>query len=742
MFNFWRENNCCFDDLTAFEAGAAGMNLGGGDRPELVQALRVSESYFRLFGARPLVGRTFSAEEDRPGGPHLVVMSYGVWQRRFGGDPSVLGKAVTLGGAPYTVIGILSPRFQSYPAADLWTPLQVDPNSRNQAHTLIAAARLKSGLSLAEANSRMNVVGKRYVAAHPEQVGDDDKLKVTPMQRLMTGSVRPALLILLGAVGLVLLIACANVANLLLARASARHREIAIRSALGAGRGRIVRQLLTESLMLAIAGGMLGLALGSAGVRALLAFTPGDLPRAEEMSGIPALDPWILAFTLALSVATGVLFGLVPAIQVSRADLTGALKEAAGRTGTGLRQNRTRGLLVASEMAIAVVLLCGAGLLIRSFLALHNVAPGFDGRGVLTMQVSLAGPKYASTGDADRLSRQIAERLEQLPGVQAAAMASSLPMEFGVDMIFNIPGRPPANGQKFNGDVQWRFISAHYFDALGIPLRAGRAFRTQEPGKNVIINEAMAKKFWPRENPVGQQILIGAGLGPDYDEGSVEIIGIVGNVREAGLDNDAPPVMYQLYAQIPESAMKLINGLVPASVLIRAQPGMALGSLGAKASAQLQSRDTQLAPAKIRGMDQVMLDSTARQNFNLLLLGTFAGIALLLAALGIYSVMSYAVEQRTHEIGIRTALGASGGDTLRLVLAGGMKVACAGVGIGLAGAFALTRLLAAQLYGVKPSDPLTFALVPAVLLLVALAASSVPAWRAIRVDPVIALRYE
>ena len=741
MFNYWRENDTGLDDLTAFDEGAAARNLGG-DRPELVQTLRVSRNFFRLFSAHPIIGRTFTAAEDRPGAPDLLLMSYGLWQRRFGGDPAILGKPVTLGGAPFTVIGVLSPGFQSYPPADLWIPLRVDPNSTNQAHTLVGAGRLPNGARLVEANARMRVLGRRYKESHPDQLGNDDKIQVSLMQRRMTGDVRPALLIMLGAVGLVLLIACANVANLLLARSSARHREIAIRSALGAGRGRIVRQLLTESLMLAIAGGLLGLALGSLGVRALLSFTPGDLPRAEEMSRIPALDPGVLGFTLALSIATGIVFGLLPAIQVSRADLTGALKETGGRTGTGLKQNRTRGLLVVSEMAISVVLLCGAGLLIRSFMAVHNVDPGFDGRGVLTMKVSLAGPKYASTGETERLSRQLTERLEQLPGVQAAAMANSLPLEGGVDMIFNIPGRPPADGQKFNGDVQWRFVSSHYFDALGIPLRAGRLFQTQEPGKTVIVNETLAKKFWPKENPVGQRLLIGAGLGPDFDEGSVEIIGVVGDVREGGLDNDPPPVMYQLYAQIPDSAMRLINGLLPASVLIRSRPGVASGSLSAEAEKQLQARDTQLAPIKIRTMDQVMIDSTARRSFNLLLLGTFAGIALLLAALGIYSVMSYAVEQRTHEIGIRAALGASGRDTLKLVLGDGMKLAAAGVAMGLAGAFALTRLLAAQLYGVKPADPMTFGVVPAVLLRVALTASCVPALRAIRVDPAIALRHE
>jgi predicted permease len=742
MFAYWEQNNLLFEDLAAYDFTGSGLNLSGGDRPELVQGLHVSRNYFRLFGAKPILGRTFTEQEDRPGGPRVLLVSYGLWQRRFGGDPSLLGQTISLGSAPYTLIGVLPPSFQPYPSADVWMPLQVDPNSTNQAHILMVSGRLPSGATLAEANSQMSVIGKRFVQTHPDQVGDDDKLAVTPTQQQMTGDIRPALLILLGAVGLLLLIACANVANLLLARAAGRHREIAIRAAIGAGRERIVRQLLTESLLLALTGGVLGLALGSWSVRALLTLTPGDLPRVGEMAAIPALNPWVAGFTALLSLLTGILFGLVPAIQVSRADLTSLLKESSSRASAGLKHNRVRGMLVSAEVGIAVVLLCGAVLLMRSFAALHSVEPGFDSRNLLTMKVSLAGPKLARANVVDHVARQWVERVERTPGVEAAAMANSLPLEEGVDMIFNIPGRPPLEGYKFTGDVQWRLVSAHYFAALRIPLRSGRLFRDQEPGRTVVINEAMARKFWPNADPLGQAILIGAGLGSDFEEGSTEVVGVVGNVHENGLDNDPPPVMYQLHSQIPDGAMKLVNGLQLASVVVRTKPGIAPMSVSQAVQQTLLAGDTQLPATRVRTMEQVSLTSTARQNFNLLLLGVFAAIALLLSAVGIYGVMSYTVEQRTHEVGLRAALGASRSDVFKLVVGQGLKLTLIGMGIGIVGALVLTRFLSSLLYGVRPSDPATLLAVSLLLAGVALVACYIPARRATKVDPMVALRYE
>ena len=742
MFTYWQQNNRLFEDLSAYDFAAMGLNLSGGNRPELVQGVHVSRNYFQLFGANPILGRTFTAEEDRPGGAHVAVMSYGLWQRRFGGVPSILGKTISLGGAPYTVIGILSPKFQSYPPADVWMPLQADASSTNQAHYLTASGRLPSGRTLAEASSQMAVIGKQYAQAHPEQLGEDDKIQVVPMQQQMTGDVRPALLILLGAVGLVLLIACANVANLLLARAAGQQRGVAIRVAMGAGRGRIVRQFLTESLLLSLAGGVLGLGLGSWGVRALLAMTPGDLPRVDEMAAIPGLNPWVAGFTVLLSLVTAVLFGLFPSIQAARTDLTSMLKESDARSGTGLKHHRARGVLVVAEVAITVILLCGAVLLIRSFSALHTVDPGFDSRNLLTLKVSLAGSKYAKSSAVDRTARQLVERVERIPGVQTAAMSNELPFDNGVDMVFNIPGRSPLPGYKFTGDEDWRFVSAHYFTALRIPLRSGRLFQDQESARTVIVNEALARKYWPNANPLGQAILIGGALGPDFDQGSVEIVGVVGNVREGGLNNDPPPVMYQLDSQIPDAAMKLVNGLESASVIVRTKPGVAPLSVSHAVQEALLAGDIQLPATGVRTMESLSLTSTAQQNFNLLLLSLFAALALLLATVGIYGVISYGVTQRTHEIGIRIALGARRTNVVGLVVGQGLALTLIGVGAGLAGAFALTRFLAKMLYGVRPTDTLTFVAVPLILTGAALFACYIPARRATKVDPMVALRYE
>ena len=739
MFTYWEQNNPSFEELTACLSGTR-MNLNGGDKPELVAAIRSSKNYFRLFGANPILGRTFTEAEDRPGGSRVVVMSYGLWQRRFGGDSSILRRTILLGGASYAVVGVVSPGFTPYPAADLWTPLQADPNSTDQAHVLLVSARLPRGVSLAQARARMTALGKRYVQTHSRLVGKDGDIQVTPVQEQLTGKIRPALMVLLGAVGLVLLIACANVANLLLARAAGRQREIAIRAALGAGRLRIVRQLLTESLLLAVAGGALGLIFGSWGVRALLSLTPGDLPRVQEIASIPALDPRVAGFTVLLAAITAVVFGLLPAMQVSRIELASALKESSGRTGTGLKHNRTRSALVGAEVGIAVVLLCGAALLIRSFVAMHAVSLGFDSSNLLTMEVSLAGASYAKSSEVDRLSRQFIERVERLPAVESAALASALPLWGTQDMLFSIPGRQALPGFHFTGDVQWRIISTHYFDVLRIPLLSGRFLRDQEPSRTVVISHAMARKYWPNGNPVGQSIIIGPRLGPDYEAGVTEIVGVVGDVRER-LDVDPTPVMYQAPSQVLNAAMALVNRLEPGAILVRTKPGIA--PMGVSQAVQQALLETdQLPVAKIRGMEQVSLDSTARQNFNLLLLGLFAAVALVLAAVGIYGVMSYSVEQRTHEIGIRAALGANRRDVLNLILLQALRMTIAGIAAGIVASFGLTRLLSAQLYGVKPSDPLTFAVVPLTLLVVSLAAAGIPALRASRVDPLAALRHE
>ena len=721
LFGFLERNASGVSDLTAYQRGG-GMSLSGGDRPELVDTVKTSRNYFRLFGANPIIGRTFTDAEDTPGGARTIVLSYGLWRSRFGGDPLILGRTIDLGGAPYTIVGVLSSGFRPYPAADVWIPLQATQNSTNVAGVLTVAGRLPQGATLEEMNSSIAALGQRYSgdASLATQKGDP-KLRVVSMRQRITGDVRPALLTLMGAVGLVLLIACANVANLLLARASSRQKEIAIREALGARRGHIVRQLLTESLLLALTGGVLGLAVGSWGVRALLAVIPGDLPRLQELA---TLDPRVAAFTFLLAIVTGVAFGLFPALQASRRP----------------KKSRTRSALVASEMAIAVVLLCGATLLIRSFAAMHSTSLGFDPHNLLTMEVSFAGPGYAKSSEVDRLMRQFAERAESISGVESAAMASALPLFGKMDMVFNIPGRAPSRPGAFTGDVQWRFVSAHYFDVLRIPLLAGRLPREQELGRTVVINQAMARKYFPGANPIGQNIFIGQGLGADYQVGLTEIIGVTGDVRDR-LEFDSYPVMYQLPSQIPDADMALLNGYEPGAVLIRTRAGVVpMGVRQAVEQALLAIGN--IPVAKVRTLEQAGFDSTPRQNFNLLLLGLFAAIALLLAAVGIYGVMSYSVAQRTHEIGIRSALGASRRDTLGLVLRQALGMALAGIAAGLIAAFGLTGLMRAQLFGVKPGDPLTFAAVPLILLSIALIAACIPAVRATRVDPITALRHE
>ena len=740
MFTYWEQHNPGLEDLAAYLPGPS-MNLNGSDKPELVGAMPSSRNYFRLFGANPILGRTFTAEEDQPGGPRVLVLSYGLWQRRFGGDPSILRKTIRLGGAPYAVVGVLSPGFIPYPATDVWVPLQADPSSIDQAHVLTVCARLPHGVSLAQATAQMAVIGKQYVQTFSGKiVGDDSQVQITPVQEQLTGKIRSPLLILLGAVGMVLLIACANIANLLLARATGRQREIAIRSAMGGGRGRIVRQLFTESFLLALAGGAFGLVLGSWGVRALLALTPGGLPRVQEIASIPGADPRVAGFTVLLAVFTGAVFGLFPAIQISRTELVTALKESSGRGGTGLRHNRTRSVLVGFEVAIAVVLLCGAILLIRSFAAMQSASLGFEPHNLLTMETSLAGPSYAKASAVDRLGREFVARAETIPGVESAALANALPLSGWQDMIFSIPGRQPRSGYYFTGDVQWRIVSAHYFNVLRIPLLSGRLLHDQEQSRTVVISQAMARKYWPNANPVGQSIIIGPRLGREYEAGPTEIVGVVGDVRER-LDGDPASVMYQAPSQVLDAAMALVNRLESAGILIRTRAGVAPMSVSQAVQQALLATD-QLPTMKMRTMEQVSLDSTAKQNFNLLLLGLFAFIAVVLAVVGIYGVMSYSVEQRTYEIGIRSALGATRRDTVNLVLLQALRMTMAGVAVGVAAAFGLTRLLSAELFGVKPSDPLTFVAVPLILTAVALAGAVIPALRACRIDPMVALRYE
>ena len=739
LFTYWMQNESGLEDMAAYHSGAS-MNLSGGEKPELVATVAASQNYFRLFGARPILGRTFVPEEDSPKGAPALVLSFSLWQRRFGADPAILGKSIALGGASRTVAGILSPGFHPYPPADVWIPLQADPASSNQAGILTVSARLPAGTTPDIANARIAALGQHYIESHPAQLRIDQKIHCTFLQPAMTGDARPALLILLGAVGFVLLIACANVANLLLTRSISRQREIAIRAALGATRGRITRLMLAESMLLATAGGALGLVIGSWAVRAILVFAPIDvLPRLQEIAAVPAIDPRVAAFAFLITLGTGVLFTLIPAFHLMRGDLNLALNEAGGRTGCGRKQNRIRAALVAMEVATSVVLLCGAVLLIRSYSEMHSVALGFNPNNLLTVETSLAGPGFGNSQKIDRLAQQIVERAELIPGVESAALASALPLAGHMDMIFNIPGRAAQAGGQFTGDVQWRYVSSRYFEVLQVPLLKGRLLRDREPSHAVVISQTMARKFWPDSSPIGQSVYIGPGLGPAYQVGVTEVVGVVGDVRER-LNIDPQPVMYQSPSQIPDADMALLNNYEAGAVLIRTRPGV--GPLTVSRAVQQVVLETgRLATSKVRTMDQASFDSTASQNFNLFLLSAFAVLALALAAVGIYGVMSYTVEQRTHELGIRAALGATREDTLKLIFAQALTMTLAGVGGGVVVSLWMTRVLHSQLFGVTARDPLTFAVVPVVLAMVAIASASIPALRATRVDPITSLRH-
>jgi predicted permease len=745
-FNAWKKNDV-FEAMAAYDFAGPGMNIGGSDHPEQAKGIHVSSEFFRVFGVSPVLGRTFTADEDMPNGPKVAVIGYQLFSRRLGGDLRLVGTAIQIGGEPTTVVGVLPATFKSDPPADIFIPLQADPNSTNQGHYLMVAGRLKPGVSLQTARAQMKIAGERFRQANPKWMEKNESVAVAPLQEAQVGDVKLPLMILLGAVGFVLLIACANVANLQLARASTRQREMAIRTAVGANRMRIVAQLLTESVVLALAGGVLGFLIGAWGVRALLAIAPGNLPRISDSlqssTAVSALDWRVLGFTLAVAFATGILFGLFPAVHVSRLDVNSALKDTSGRSGTGRHQNRARGFLVVSEIALAVILLVGAALMIRTFASLRAVNPGFDPHNILTLQTSLSGGRYDATAKVDNLIRQMTPRLESLPGVQSAATAIMLPIEGGIDLPFNIAGKPPAKGNTYNGDEQWRSVSAHYFSAFKIPLLRGRVFSEHDTGNSarvIVINEAMAKKYWQKEDPIGHSMTLGKGLGPEFEEPAREIVGIVGNVRENGLTDSNQGVMYVPAGQVTDGLTQLANKIIPLSWVVRTS--MEPTALATAIQHEFLAVDGQLPVSKFRTMEQVISESTARANFNMLLLTIFAGTALLLAALGIYGLMSYAVEQRTQEIGIRVALGASGGDMLRMVIGHGLLLAGIGLAVGLAAAFGLTRLLSALLFGVKANDPMAFGAVAVTLAAVAWVAVYIPARRATRIDPLVALRYE
>ncbi len=731
------------EDFTLYSTVGPGINITGGGHPEQVTGIQASARYFQLFGAPLALGRPYTAAEDRPGGPHVAVISYGLWQSRFGGNRDIVGRAIDLGGVPYVVTGVLGRDFHPNPAADIWLPMQANPESIDKGHYLFGAALLKPAATVAAANAELALATDAFNRKFPGTLPPKATFAAVPMRDVMVANVRSSLYVLLGAVCFVLLIACANVANLLLARATLRKREIAIRAAVGARRGRIIRQLLTESVLLSMAGGAVGLVVGFAGVRALLAINPGNIPRIGENGSGVTLDWRVLVFTLFVAVATGVLFGLIPALNASRSDLHTTLKESGARSGRGFRHNKSRSVLVITEVALALVLLAGAALLIRTLVAMRTVNPGFDPHNVLTMQMSLTGPRFKKTAAVAEMVRQAEQQVGSIPGVIAIAASASLPLEGGYNLPFNIIGRPLSGKSPYTGDAAWVAVSPQYFKVFRIPLLRGRAFTEQDDASAppvVIIDEAMVKQYWPKGDAVGQQILIGKGLGPEFKESPREVVGIVGDVRDGGLNRNPSPIMYIPTAQETDGSTALDSRIAPLfwSIRTRVPPF----SLEKDIRRNLRAASGGLPAAHFQLMDQVVVGSTAWTGFNMALLAIFAGVALLLAGIGIYGLVAYSVDQRTQEIGVRMALGAEKGDILRMVVSQGFRLAVVGVIVGIAGALALTRFLASLLYGVTPTDPLTFIAVSLILISVALLACYVPARRAAKVDPIAALRYE
>ncbi|MDR3699101.1 MAG: ABC transporter permease [Candidatus Sulfopaludibacter sp.] len=740
-FIHWRAERGVFQDVSAYMGGVT--NYTGGGVAEEWRYTRASADTFRCYGIPVLRGRTFTAAEDSPGAAPVAVIGEGLWRRRFGGNPQMLGQTISLNGEAHTVVGIVadfSAVRESGPFSDVYVPMQIDPHTEDQGDLFEVAARLKPGVSLEQARARLRVSAEAYRIRFPNALARNESFTARGLREDLAGGDRPLLLVLSGAVSLVLLIACANVANLLLARAAGRRREMAIRIALGAGRGRIIRELLAESALLSAMGGALGLLLGYAGVRALLAVNTAELPMVGRNGEAVTVDWRVMAFATGVSLLTGILFGLFPAVQGSRADLNSDLKDG-GRSGAGLRHNRARGFLVMSEVGLAVVLLVGSALLIRSFLALYHVDLGFDATHVVTLDVLLAGPKYAKTAGVAEALRQGLERVRALPGVAAAGATCCLPLAQGTfDQNFQILGRPAAAGP----DVGWATVSPGYFETFQIPVKHGRAFTAGDDNRApavVAISESLARQYWKDADPLGQRIVIGRGSGVSELEGEPvrQIVGIVGDIRTEGLDARPRPVLYVPQAQLPDAESAFFLRLLPIAWVVRTQgePGRLAGAI----REQLRQA-TGLPVTGVAPMKQVVWAQTGRQRFGMLAMAVFAGAALLLAAIGIYGLMAYSVEQRRQEIGIRMALGAESGRVRDMVVRQGMSLALAGAAAGLAAAWALARLMASLLFGVPPHDPVVFAAVPAVLIVVALAAVYLPAHRASRLNPMDALRHE
>jgi putative ABC transport system permease protein len=717
----WRQQNTVFEHIAAYNSTGATLQTDSG--PERVQGAAVSWDLLDLLQVAPALGRSFRADEDLPGKDTVMVLSHGLWQRRFNGDPKVLGQSVTLNGAPVTIVGVMPAGFTFAGDSEFWRPLALNPGKATRGgHFLGVIARLKPGVTIERAGIEMKTIAERLAIQYPE-ASAHESAEVIGLHANIVENVRSALLILFAAVGALILIACANVANLLLVRASIRGKEIAIRTALGAGRPRLILQMLAESVVLALAAGAVGLLIAYWAIRPIQTLGAGSIPRAGSIS----IDGTVLAFALILSVATGILFGLAPAWQVSRATIGSVLKEG-GRSSTASGGRWIRNGLLVVEVAMSIVLLVGATLVLRSFARLIHVDPGFRPEQVLAFRVALPNGGYPQDHQKIAFFDRLMERLESMPDVAAAGMVQSLPMRGDYVLSFTIEGRPPAKPNE-EPSANHRVVSPDYFKAMGIPLLLGRTF-TREDGEMspmvAIVDQKFVDRHFPDQNPIGQGIDIGNGT-----DGAYKIVGVVGGVRHDALDGKPSPTMYVPYTQDVFSGMWVV-------VRAKGEPAQ----LSAAVRQAVRDIDNALPAFAMTPLADVVSDSVAQRRFSMMLLGVFAAIALVLAAVGLYGVVSYSVSQRTQEIGLRMAIGAQREDVLRMVVGGGMKLAAIGAVIGVAGALALSNVVATMLFELTPFDPASYSATAAVLLAVAMLACYVPARRAMRVDPIVALRQE